>query len=111
MDNLYNILNQTSSHNVTSSIQFKTYMSKHDQLLTLVANIPEMLDLMNVDIAEKGDSWVIVKGKLPNYFGKNKFILGAVPGDDIDVDTNELREYWNSSSDDMKNVLVELIMK
>ncbi len=111
MYNLTRILDQPSSGVAAGSYDVRSYLENIDWDGMLVANIPELLNRLNVVILEEGDSWVIIKGNLPLYFGNNQFVLSVFPYDDIDADINELRKDWDRFSEEEKNNIVELILK
>ena len=110
-DELKNFLDNDSSGKVCSSFYFRLFMENHHWDGTLVANIPEMIKMMNVNIIAEGDSWVIIGEVLPYPDNcDNDFVLKAAPGDDVDVDIDDVRKEWNSYTDEEKRKVVEMIL-
>ena len=110
-DELKNVLDHDSSGEVCSSLHFRLFMENHHWDGTLVANVPEMIKMMNVNIIAEGKSWVIINEVLPypdNY--DNDFALKAAPSDDVDVDIDDVRKEWNSYTDDEKRKAVKMIL-
>ena len=108
---LKNILDHDSSGEVCSSLYFRLFMENKHWDGTLVANIPEMIKMMNVNIIAEGDSWVIIGEVLPYPDNcDNDFVLNTAPGDDVDVDIDDVRKEWNSYTDEEKRKVVEMIL-
>ena len=111
-NDLQKVLSKTSSYEVYSSSIFIDFFKKKNYHLTLVANIPEMLVMMNAKLIEHGESWVIIDGVLPYpfYCEEEDFVLSVAPADDMDVDIDVVRKKWNDFSDDEKRKAVEFIL-
>ena len=111
-NDLQKVLDKTSSYKVCSSPIFIEFFKQNNYHLTLVANIPEMLVMMNAKIIEHGESWVIIDGVLPYpfYCEEEDFVLSVAPADDMNVDIDVLRKKWNDLSDDEKRNTVEFIL-
>lgn len=110
-DELKNVLDHDSSGEVCTSLHFRLFMEKHNWDGTLVANIPEMIKMMNVNIIAEGESWVIIGEVLPYPdCCDNDFILKAAPSDEVDVDIDDVRKEWNSYTDEEKRKAVKLIL-
>ena len=108
---LNNILDHDSSGEVCSSLYFRLFMENKHWDGTLVANIQEMIKMMNANVIAEGESWVIISEVLPypdNY--DNDFVLKAAPGDDVDLDINDVRKEWNSYTNDEKRKVVKRIL-
>ena len=111
-NDLQRVLDKTSSYEVYSSSIFIEFFKQNNYHLTLVANIPEMLVMMNAKIIEHGESWVIIDGVLPYpfYCEEEDFVLSVAPADDMNVDIDVLRKKWNDFSDDEKIKAVDFIL-
>ena len=111
-NDLQRVLDKKSSYEVYSSSIFIEFFKKNNSHLTLVANIPEMLVMMNAKIIDHGESWVIIDGVLPYpfYCEEEDFVLSVAPADDMNVDIDVLRKKWNDLSDNEKRNTVEFIL-
>ena len=110
-DELKNVLDHDSSGEVCSSFHFRLFMEHNHWKGTLVANIPKMIKLMNMNIIAEGESWVIIGEVLPYPDNcDNDFVLKAAPGDDVDVDINDVRKEWNTYTDEEKRKVVKMIL-
>ena len=108
---LKNVLDHDSSGEVCSSFHFRLFMENKHWDGTLIANITEMIKMMNVNVIAEGESWVIIDEVLPYPDNcDNDFVLKAAPSDDVDVDINDVRKEWNSYTDEEKRKVVKMIL-